>query len=160
VSIDLPRAWLGMGSSQDVLAEVLVGLCPRCAREVQRRVHAMREAHGELARALEVIDVATQARSELEKLDEQLAEAEGAVAFQRRRADGTEAALVLMALAYLHERGRAVRAEAEFRVVMHAYVQLLQAAGSTADEQDARLDLGLAPGPLTSGGCVPAASTA
>jgi hypothetical protein len=123
VEIELPGSWLGAGLAEFAALPVVVGLCRRCGRELERRLRLAQEARAQYDRALAVIDGGLVVQRRLAELQEHLLEAEGAVAWQQ---------------------ARATRAEFELGVLQRAHLRLLRATGSeVADERELRLGLGL-----------------
>ncbi len=95
VEIDLPASW--DGAREYTALTVTVGLCREHGSEVSRRTEALLQARSDHGALLAVIEMAAvedlTARQATEALERALAEAEGAVAYQRDRAERAEAAL-------------------------------------------------------------------
>ena len=95
VEIDLPASW--DPSQTYTTLTVHLGACRKHGRELTRRMTAMLEARVEYAQMVELIGGAAiaddAARDVVEELRRLMAEAEGAVLFQRQRAERAEAEL-------------------------------------------------------------------
>lgn len=95
VEIDVPASWDAFETYTTLT--VHLGTCRKHGRELTRRMTAMLEARVEYAQMVALIGGAAvaeaSARGVVEELRRLLTEAEGAVAFQRERAERAEAAL-------------------------------------------------------------------
>jgi hypothetical protein len=116
VEIELPTDWNATFGFRVVT--VMLGTCVRHGRELARHATALLEARGEQDDLLQVIVGAVEtdaaAREVIERMDRDLTEAEGALDYQRKRADRAEAGLRLdptgagVALAVVNQQDRLI----------------------------------------------------
>jgi hypothetical protein len=111
VEIELPTDWNATLGFR--VLTVMLGTCVRHGREIERHATALLEARAEQEDLIRVIALAVEtdaaAREVIERMERDLGEAEGAVAYQRERADRAEAEAA-------EERHHAMRAEAALRL--------------------------------------------
>jgi hypothetical protein len=93
VEIELPTDWDATFGFR--VLTVMLGTCVQHGREIERHAAALLEARVEHYDLVGIIALATEtdsaAREVIERMDRDLIEAEGAVAYQRERADRAEA---------------------------------------------------------------------